>query len=385
MTIRKRGNVWEYRFDAAKIGGKRHQVTKSGFKTKKECEAAAMKAYNYYKNGGLLVNYADLSYSDLLDLWFSTLSPSWKPKTAELYKKIIDLKLRPVLGSFKVRSLSPLKIQEFINQVYAENSANYAKLIRIVMGATFKYAVVPLGIITSSPCEYIKIPNTEKPAEASCVDSETLRAAFEGIPSPYNVAMMVSLHTGLRLGEVFALNWGDIDFADKIINVNKTIAYTSKLWRISAPKTKDSIRRVPFGDSLASLLLSYRSEQLKNRMSYGRYYVKNYLKDGVVNFDSGEELDFVFTDRWGSFAKPASMERYCRRFGFRFHSLRHTHATGLINSGVNAKIVKDRLGHSNVSITLQTYTHPSEAAQRSAVEVFEKNVNKMLAIGGEKK
>ena len=377
MTIRKRGNSWEYRFDIGRIAGKRKQITKSGFKTKKAAEQAAVQALNYYNNGGLLVNYSELTLSDLLDLWFETMRPTWKNKTVETYGKVINLKIKPVLGSFKVRSLTPLKIQEFINKVYEENSANYAQLIRIVLGAAFKYAVVPLGIVSSSPCEYIKIPKKGKPAEASCVDLNVLQKAYNEIRPPYNVALMIALHTGLRLGEVFALNWGDIDLNDKIIDVNKTMSYTSKSWRISEPKTAESRRRVPFGDSLAALLLSYRSEQLKNKMEYGRFYVKNYIKDGVVNFDSGVETDFLLTDRWGSFAKPSSMERYCRKYGFKFHSLRHTHATAMIESGVNPRIVKDRLGHSDVSITLQTYTHPTESAQRAAVDIFEKSVSNL--------
>ena len=77
---------------------------------------------------------------------------------------------------------------------------------------------------------------------------------------------------------------------------------------------------------------------------------------------------------WGEFCKPNNMERYCRKYGFKFHQIRHLHATSLIDSGISAKIVKDRLGHSNVNVTLQTYTHPSEKAQREAVEVFERNV-----------
>lgn len=374
MTIRKRGNVWEYRFDAAKVGGKRKQITKSGFKTKKACEDAAIKAQNYYKNGGLLVSYADLSYADLLSLWFETMRPTWKPNTAELYKKIIELKLTPALGSFKVKSLTPLKIQDFINQIYKENSLNYARLVRIVLGASLKYAVVPLGIIPSSPAEYIKIPKKDKPTEPSCVDLETIQKAFNEIKAPYNVALMIALHTGLRLGEVFALNWGDIDLNNKIIDVNKTLSYTSKSWLISSPKTNESRRRVPFGDSLARLLSSYRAEQLKNKIEYGQFYVKNFIKDGLVNFESGTETDFLLTERWGAFAKPSSMERYCRKYGFRFHALRHTHATSLMDAGINPKIVKERLGHSNVSITLQTYTHPTEDAQRAAVSVFEKRL-----------
>jgi integrase len=107
---------------------------------------------------------------------------------------------------------------------------------------------------------------------------------------------------------------------------------------------------------------------------YGRYYTKNRVKDGIVNHESGEEYDFVFTEKWGIFAKPSSMERICRSQGFKFHSLRHLHASSLIESGISPKTVQERLGHSNIQTTLQTYTHPTEKMQREAVEVFDKKM-----------
>lgn len=374
MTIRKRNDSWEYRFDVAKINGKRKQISKSGFKTKKECEKEAFKALAYYQNGGLMVNYAEISYADLLDLWFNTMKPTWKPKTADLYSNIIKNKLKVSLGQFKVKSITPLKMQEYINEVYQTHSQNYARLIRIVAGESLKYAVVPLGIISSSPCEYLRVPHSDKPSEAKVTEIEVLRQAYEEIKPPYNTALMIAFHTGLRIGEVFALNWSDIDFDNKIINVNKTLSYSAKSWRITAPKTKESVRSVPFGDQLKDILLNYRAEQLKNKVKYGKFYIKNNVIDGRIDFEHGEELDFVLTEKWGEFAKPNNMERYCRKYGFKFHSLRHLHATSLIDSGISPKIVKDRLGHSNINITLQTYTHPSDQAQREAVEVFEKNV-----------
>lgn len=374
MTIRKRNNVWEYRFDVAKIGGKRKQISKSGFKTKKECEKEALKALSYYENGGLMINYAEISFSDLLDIWFDTCKPTWKPKTTELYSNIIRNKLKPALGSFKVKSLTPLKMQEYINQVFETHSQNYAKLIKVIVCEALKYAVVPLGIISSSPCAYLRTPSSESPKETKVTDLETLRKAYSEIKSPYNVALMIGFHTGMRIGEVFALSWDDIDFNNKIININKTLSFSAKSWRISTPKTKDSVRSIPFGAALSEILLSYRAEQLKNKVKYGQFYIKNRIANGEVNFEKGEEREFVLTEKWGMFAKPSNMERYCRKYGFKFHSLRHTHASSLIDSGISPKIVKDRLGHSNINITLQTYTHPSDQAQREAVEVFEKNV-----------
>ena len=370
MTIRKRNNFWEYRFEIAKVDGKRKRISKSGFKTKKECESAALKAQNYYKNGGLLTDYAEISFSDLLDLWLEVMKPTWKQSTYDLYSKIIELKIKKSLGTYKVKSLSPVAIQKYINEIYSELSPNYAKLIKIVLCSAMKYATTPLGIIPSSPCEYIKIPKHEQITQTKTLE-EDIFSICDKVNEPFRTALLVSYFTGMRIGEVFALNWNDIDLKGKTINVDKTLSYSGNSWRISTPKTKTSIRVIPIGDSLCRILSNYKAYQLKNKVYYGKFYVKNYLKDSCLNHESGEETDFVFTTKWGEFAKPSEMQRICRKFGFKFHQLRHTHATKLIESGISPKIVQERLGHSNITTTLQTYTHPTKEMQLEAVRVFE--------------
>ena len=372
MTIRRRGSVWEYRFDIAKANGKRKQISKSGFRTKKEAESEGIKALTLYENGGLATNYKDISYADLLDMWYNALLPSWSLNTAETYMNVIKLQLKPALGHYKVRSLSPIAMQEYINTIFKELSPSYAKLTKIVLASSLKYAVAPLGIISSNPCEYIKVYHPKSEESPKVVDIKEVN--LDDIKEPYKTAIYVGLYTGCRLGEVFALTWNDIDLKGKCINIDKTLSYTAKSWRISAPKTKSSIRKVPIGDSLCRILTSYKAEQLKNKVMYGRYYTKNRVKDGIVNHELGEEYDFVFTEKWGIFAKPSSMERICRNQGFKFHSLRHLHASSLIESGISPKTVQERLGHSNIQTTLQTYTHPTEKMQREAVEVFDKKM-----------
>ena len=160
-------------------------------------------------------------------------------------------------------------------------------------------------------------------------------------------------------------------YKHKCININKTLSYTQNKWYVGTPKTSTSIRVVTIGDTLCRILEEYKAYQMKNKLQYGKYYVKNLVKDGWINEDTGEEYDFVLIEKWGKFAKPTNMERYCRDHGFKYHSLRHTHATKLIESGVSPKVVQERLGHSNIAITLQTYTHPTEQMQRDAAEKFE--------------
>ena len=377
MTIRKRNDSWEYRFDVARVNGKRKQISKSGFKTKKECEKEALKALAYYQNGGLVVNYENISFADLLDLWYETNLPTWKIQTAKNYKIVMEAKVKPVLGSFRVKSITPLSYQNFINKIYEENSPAYAKLIRAISTSALRYAVSPLGILNSSPSEYIKTPYYKPKQGAKCVDLDVLRKAYNEIEEPYSFALLVALHTGMRIGEVFGLCWRDIDLKGKTITVNRTVAYSQGKWLTSAPKTKKSQRVIPYGEQLSLILEQIKAYQLKNKVKYGEYYIKNYVMDDVINETEGIEMDFLLTRPWGSFTDYHTMEKKCKKYGFKFHEIRHLHATSLIDSGINAKIVQERLGHSNIAITLQTYTHPSEEAQREAVEIFEKNVGEM--------
>ncbi len=371
MTIRKRGNVWEYRFYIS-ADGKRKQISKSGFQTRKKCEKEGIKALSYYENGGIETKLDDLTINSLLDVWYSAMSPNWKPTTKETYAKVIRLKIKPELGQFKVKSLTPLRIQDFINEVYRENSSQYAKLIKIVLSSALKYAVVPLGLIQSSPCEYVKIPRTQPSINADVVSLDKIRSSIKNMPECYALAVLVSFYTGMRIGEVFALNWSDIDKDNKIININKTMSFSSNMWLITTPKTKTSIRQIPIPDNLIKHLDNYRRDQLSNKLKYGEYYIENYNDDGKINLENGDLTDLIFREENGTFAKPNLMQYYCRKNGFHFHSLRHTHATTLIQSGINPKIVSERLGHSSISITLQIYVHPDEKSHREAAETFEK-------------
>lgn len=371
MTIRKRGEVWEYRFSIT-TDGERRQFSKSGFRTKKECQLEGLKALAYYENGAIDTKFESISFNRLFEIWYASMSPNWKQTTAQLYKGIYERNLKEEFGFLKVKSITPLKIQEFVNKTYSENSPQYAKLVKIVLSSAFKYAVLPLGIIPSSPCEYVKTPRTEPRIKSETVSIEKIKEALTNIPEPYSLAILVSFYSGMRLGEVFGLCWEDIDSDNKIINVNKTMSYSSSNWHLTTPKTKTSIRKIPVPKILFDYLEGYKKNLLSNKMKYGEYFMENYVNDSIVNTESGEKVDLVFREENGKFAKPDLMQYFCRRNGFRFHALRHTHATKLIADGINPKIVQERLGHSTVSITLQIYVHPDEKSHREAAEKFEK-------------
>lgn len=160
LNTRKRGKSWEYRFEAASVDGKRKQITKSGFKTKKEALEAGTKALNEYNNCGMHFVPSELSYSDYLDIWIKQYGTSLKMTTIENYSKKIRLYIKPALGQYRLKALSAASIQQFINNKFNEGfSRNTLSVIKGIITSSLSYAVQPLGYIQSSPAIYVKIPS----------------------------------------------------------------------------------------------------------------------------------------------------------------------------------------------------------------------------------
>ena len=123
INIRKRGNVYQYAFEAAKVDGKRRQITKSGFKTKAEAEKAGIKAYNEYNNTGHSFTPQTMSYNDYLDYWMKEhCEVNLKYHTIEAYKNIIKNHVKPRLGHYRLCQITTATLQEFVNNTYVEYS-----------------------------------------------------------------------------------------------------------------------------------------------------------------------------------------------------------------------------------------------------------------------
>lgn len=412
---------WEYRFEAAKIDGKRKSISKAGFKTKKEAEIAGTKAMAEYNNAGLKFEPSDMSFADYLDYWFDNyVKMSCKYSTQLNYSQIIDNHLKPALGMYKLRSLTPLMIQEYVNKKFVAGlKKNTLSGIMGVLSGSLKYAVVPAKLLQSSPAEYVKYPKIS--AERSeinrtIISVEDFNRMLERFPkgSPYRYALLIGFYTGLRIGEVYALTWDDIDFKEKTLDVNKLVYKRNygvdirevmkqkgkreekSAWYFGDTKTAASVRKIKIGNTLINELKEYKKMQLENQLQYGEYYTQIYKKEEkdekgntiyrlidvektvpvslplanlIMRKENGE---FSSSD---SFKYAARIIHYELNIKFNFHSLRHTHATKLIESGVSPKAVQARLGHENIETTLQTYVHNTESMEQNAVDIFENVVN----------
>ena len=412
--VRKRGATWSYYFDLGKVDGKRKKKEKGGFRTKKEAEAALAAAMNEYNNAGLVFEPSEVTVSDYLDQWFDMYCKmNLKYNTQVGYLTIIEGHLKPKFGSYKLKAINTTVLQEYANDLKLNGlSKSHVVGILTTFQAALDYAVEPLHYISYNPMKSVRFPKIErKPRERIILTLDEWEQIIDRFKDTrYYIPLMIGFYTGLRISEAFALTWDDIDFENRTLSVNKQIVKRNfgadvrkvvekkgkkeqrSSWYFTTPKTVSSIRTIPFGDTLYQALKQEKTAQMRNEMKYGEYYTIHVLK---------KEIDEKGNDMWrvvpvqkcvesqlqrvrmicvaenGQYTSTDSFKYASRtihhelQLAFDYHSLRHTHATMLIEAGANVKNVQTRLGHNNIQTTLQTYVHDTEKMGEQSVELFE--------------
>lgn len=292
-----------------------------------------------------------MQYRKWLNHWIENyIQPSVKQRTYTRYTELINQHIAPSLGELDLSELVPTVLQCFITEQMnsgnlitgkglAPNSVN--AIITVIQNSI--KAAYELGYMSDYTADKIKRPKThEKKVECFCLaEQKKIERYIMSQKKPKLLGIIICLYTGLRIGELLALEWGDIDFAKNELCVNKTChdgkdkngAFT----RITdSPKTLSSIRTVPIPRQLMPLLREAK------RKSHSIYIVSN-----------GEH--------------PISTRSYQRSFSALlrrlnidhkgFHSLRHTFATRALECGMDVKTLSELLGHKNPTVTLNRYAH----------------------------
>lgn len=408
LCIRKRftskGTVYEYRFEIASINGKRKWKTKSGFKTITEARKAGKAAMLQYENYGHVVQ-DQISVADFFDIWFEKdCMVDLKPTTLTNYKKSIDNLIKPKLGSYRLKSLTREMLQALLVEMYDIGySINSLISLKALITKSINYAV-DNHYIVCSPAVRLKVPKNRIPkvptrsAPHHYIKPEIMQKIYERFPerSSSYIPLKLGYECGLRLGETFGLCWEDIDFENKIIYINRQVQWlpdkertvfdkVSKngstecgngYWYFSAPKY-NSCRVIEISDELTEILCRDKQRQEKAEEYYGVYYRRYYtdssllfecklnINQGVPNKirtqETGYPVHFVCVREDGTFISPRTLQyttqiikkSICEEFDY--HSLRHTHASILAESGAAQKYIQCRLGHANFRTTFDVY------------------------------
>lgn len=391
LRLKKRNKVWEYSFEIAKIDGKRKSISKSGFRTKAEAAKAGVLAKAEYDQTGIKYVPTELSFNDFLNIWISDYCEmNLKYSTTIGYNKKINIHIRPELGIYKLSTLNPTMLQEFINnKAKAGYSRNTLSVIKGILSKSLHYAVQK-NYIRYSPMVDVYLPNPRselyKPRQSPHVyiPEDKIKMIFDRFPetTSAHIPMMLGYKGGLRLGEAFALTWSDIDFDKNTLSINRQIQWNEKdkCWYFSNPKY-DSYRTIDIDKSFMELLSRALFSQKRAMEYYGDNYIYLYVdKNRVLNTErKGEKIYLVNVRANGTLISPRTMQyvssvihHKLNYSEFDFHSFRHTHATMLAENGVPMKYLQERLGHKNLQVTMKYYLHLTDKMTIEGISIINK-------------
>lgn len=414
----KKKPSWQYRFELAKVDGKRKYASKSGFKTKEEAEKAGNIALTEYLRAGKHFEPSEMSVADYLDYWLNNYAVvNLADNTVTAYANIIKNHLKPRIGHFMLKSIDVMTLQNMINDIYIQKGFTktfLGNILKVCKGA-FGYAAYTAKLIPYNIAEPVKLPKFEpqekKPSILSKEQMEAILDRFSN--SPYQFyPMLIGYYTGMRIGEVYGLTWNDIDLENGIIHVRQQCKVKDKdalagrkpqkgkalnRWYLGALKNNSSYRSIKIGDELLNALIAYKDLQEKSEAEYGEFYVKHYLKEEKLANGRTEHRIISQTDESGLCPYPRTHLVCVKENGefrgtvpmkyvgkiaktemgfedFHFHMLRHTHATVLVSNTdeLQIKDVSERLGHSSIKTTMDTYVSNTDEMRVKSMEIFEK-------------
>lgn len=333
--------------------GKRRRHTAYG-KTKKEVQD---RLQELQREGP--PNSSRLTVSEYLNRWLeTTIKPSREPTTHQRYEQVVRLHIVPHIGRMKVSKLHPLHVEHlYAEQKKAGSSDRNRELSGVILQRSLKHAV-RLGIITSNPCTDIAKPRPAKREMQVWNVEESECFLAEAKKDRLHALYVLAIATGARQGELFAMEWSDIDFEGRAVSVNKTLEELRGKLRVKHPKTAKSRRRIDLPQFAVDALHDHRKQMLAEGHATSPVFCAT---------DGGWLRKSNFTRR--SY-KPILQRAEVPPI--RFHDLRHTAATFLLLLGENPKIVSERLGHGSIEITLNTYSHVLPNMQKAAADKLDR-------------
>ncbi len=381
-SIEKRGKN-SYRLTVAEgfdLNGKPMIHRKTVHGTKKDAEVELAKFVTEVQNG-LVIDGKSLRFSEFTEIWKRDYgSKELAPTTYKRYCRMLETRLLPYFGHFYINKIRPTDIMKFYDllekdtQLVRKKDNNGAKTKKPLSGKTILehhrllramlHKAVYWQLIVANPAERVQAPKARKPKRKSYDDEQT-KILLENLEklsieeTKYKVAIILTVFTGVRLGELMGLEWQDVDFKNGIISINRSSQYLSDMGVFTkTPKTESSIREIAIPEFIISLLEEYKLWYEDQKSIYGELWTNS---------------DRLFVQADGKPMHPSSISKwfvkYVSTIGLpviNFHGLRHTNASLLVAQNVDIAVVSARLGHAQISTTLDFYVHPLLSHNRKA-------------------
>ena len=327
----KKTGKWLIQYRYTDWQGKRRKSTKRGFATKREAEE--------WLRNFLITQKADfdMKFADFWKMYCADMETRLREHTMRTKKYIVELKILPYFGNKRVNDITAADIRQWQNELIKMGySPTYLKTINNQLSAIFNYAVRYYDL-KSNPCVKAGSMGKSKAEEMDFWTGEEFRKFIDSVMNKRlsYMAFMTLYWTGMRMGELLALNPKDVDLEKRTISITKSYQRLGKKDVITPPKTPKSKRVITIPEFLAADIKDYMDSlyelQENDRLfPITKYYLEHEMQRGI---------------------KESGVKR------IRVHDLRHSHASMLIELGFSPLEIANRLGHEKVETTLNTYAH----------------------------
>ena len=357
------------------ITGKKVKATITA-NTQKELRKLARQRQETFNLNGQTVHKiikAD-TFKELSALWFDTYKPTVKPQTYKATSSLFNKHIIPHLGAIKISKISTPLCQDFVNRAATSGYQEYKNIIALVR-RVLQYAV-SLQLLPFNPMLNTIVPKVRRDTHAQqktkYLTQEEVRQFLDyldNLPSTYvnqydTILYKLLLATGLRIGEVLALTWSDIDLEGGTVTVNKTLI--GDIGKVGTPKSQSAYRTISIDKKTVLMLRLYKNRQAQFFKEIG-FTSRAVFATGRTEYGTRPNTQ----KRLDKHLESAGLGR------FTFHAFRHTHASLLLNAGISYKELQHRLGHSKISMTLDIYSHLSKDKEKEAVTFYEKALNSL--------
>jgi integrase len=322
---------------------------------------------------GTLSSNEMMTFGELAEVWIREYKPSISNSTRAMYINILNTHLLPKLSIYRLKDLKPYHLQSIINRLVesgkAESTLKKVKLTAVqILSVAMDNDVIYRNVFTK-----VSIPSIEANKRRPLTDEEIRLIKTTSAGHKMGVPALLLLYSGLRRGELIALTWTDINFKTQSITVNKSAVFVANQAEVKRPKSRAGIRTIPIPDTIIDVLKQ----------------AKKMTNSAMVcpSADGSMMTKTAFTKAWKSYmhflnisagGKDASRSRpkLIVIDNITPHMFRHTYATILYNADVDLKSAQRFLGHSDINVTLKTYTHLSEQKEQEAIASLNKHLTK---------
>lgn len=372
-SIRKKGKNYYIRY-YEEIDGLKKQREKVVGSSYDEAEKK-LNEIIYNQNNGYISS--DMSLKSYLNMLLEDyVKEGRSERTYIIYRDTVIRHIIPCIGNVKLSDLNVVHIEKYIRELkkIKNNNGSTIQLNFRNLNTALNKAV-KLQLLNDNPCRFVEIPKKNN-FKGSYLTVEEFNLIYNSLNAKkylgfsLQVLLDLAVETGCRRGEMCGLEWNNIDFENKTITFNKALIKNEHRWTIGKLQTETSYRSMALSDNIIDELKNLRIQQLENKMLFGAEY--------HINIFDNIKYDLICIQQNGIRERlKALLKRNKIDKNIRWHDLRHTSATLLLENGVEMKTIQKRLGHASMTTTSDIYSHVTEKMDREATNILSRTIKQI--------